>query len=719
MTYSPLLSFSSLFKLLIPGKTDEIKLSSFWHQGKETGLWLSRSAWSIALLSQIRKEQKSGGIVNVWVPEYFCNASLGILESTGCRITLYPILENFEPDYSTFKNLIQLKGSPDIFLLVHYFGKPNPTSRSVEFCANNGAWLVEDAAHVLRPVKGIGEAGDFVLYSPHKLLPVPDGALLVIRTEGPSHLSPQIIEFFFADRKWKKYLTQLEDVSSKWLRSLKGFVSNSIWLLKQILQKCRIRRYVTHPFHETETVGKNGLASTGPDISKISLKILAGISHSLSGIALARERNQMLWDYYLSSATERNLSGIICGPRPENLEWTPYLASYAADSQRIQNIYDTLGSKKLLPSTWPDLPPGLVADPLLKSIVVTLRNTRFFLPLHQSLSRNDFRNLLSSEQNGADIPGTIITAEWDNVNRESWNSLIQNVGKSNLLQSWAYGEAKNKSEGWIVHRVIFCKGETIVAVSQVLEKRVAKVLKVYRINRGPLFFTNEREIRKAVVKKVLGLGNILKGKLLSVSFELDKSNENITDLLLTEMITLDLKGYSSIWVDMKASLEAIRKSLNGKWRNMLVFAEKQDLDVESGSSPELVNWASKIHEENMNKKGFKGISPELLRSLAEQSDAGSFVVVYKACTKGIPVAAVCVAYHGNAATYLIGWTSEEGRKLKANYLLLWEAVKELKDRNTEWFDLGGIDAEATPGITGFKTGMNGELYSIVPPGWSI
>lgn len=718
MTSSPLLSFFSFFKLLIHRKANETELSSYWHQEKELGIWFSRSAWSIAILSQIRKDQKSGGIVNVWVPEYFCNASLSLLRLTGCQIIFYPVLENFEPDFSATKNLLQVKGVPDIFLLVHYFGKPSSTNRSMEFCANNGAWLVEDAAHVLRPVKGIGEAGDFVLYSPHKLLPIPDGALLVIRTGGPSHLSSPMVENIFVHRKWKKYLTEL-DVSSKGLRPFKKILSNSIWLLKQALQKCRIKRYVTQPFKEREATDTNNLINTNPEISRISLKILAGIKHTLPVIALTRERNQMLWDYYFGSVTDKDTSGTIQGFRPENLAWTPYMASYMADSQRIQKMYDTLGSKKLLPSTWPDLPPELFTDEPSKSIAVTLRDTRFFLPVHQSLSKNIFRKLLRSEQNRAADPDSTITTEWNNISRESWNSLIQSVGKSNLLQSWAYGEAKNKSEGWTVHRVIFYQGETIVAVSQVLEKRVAKLLRVYRINRGPLFFTNEKEIREAVVKNVLGLGNILHGKLLSVSFELDKSNENIAALLLTKMIALDLKGYSSIWVDMKVSLDTIRKTLNGKWRNMLVFAEKQGLDVESGSSPELVKWACKIHEENMNKKGFKGISSELLWSLAEQSDAGTSVVVYKGCSQGQPVAAVCVAYHGNTATYLIGWTSDEGRKLKANYLLLWAAVKELKDKNMEWFDLGGIDAEATPGITGFKTGMSGKLYSLVPSGWSI
>jgi dTDP-4-amino-4,6-dideoxygalactose transaminase len=47
-----------------------------------------------------------------------------------------------------------------------------------------GAWFVEDCAHCLKAVSGVGEFGDFVLYSPHKLLAIPDGGLLVVRKEG-------------------------------------------------------------------------------------------------------------------------------------------------------------------------------------------------------------------------------------------------------------------------------------------------------------------------------------------------------------------------------------------------------------------------------------------------------------------------------------------------------------------------------------------------------
>lgn len=718
MTHSSLLSLSSLLKLLVPQKIDGDQVSKYWHKEQEVAIFLSKTAWSIALLSLIRKSQKSGDRVIVWIPDYFCNTSLNILRETGCEIVFYPILENLEPDFSSFKELVQGNGTPDIFLLVHYFGKPSSASRSVEFCSKNGAWLVEDAAHVLRPVKGIGEAGDFVLYSPHKLLPLPDGAILIVRPDGPTHLDSQMLEDIFKKGKWIEFLSEL-NVSSKGGLNLKGYSNVIVWVLKQILQKAYLRRYIKQPFYETEQSSLTPFVYPKPEISRISLKILSGLCNKLADIASLRERNQMLWDYCIGLLSPKGNTAIHPGRRPAGLNWSPYLSSYEGEEQAIAEFYNSLDAKKFLPTTWPDLPPELFENKIRHNVAIRLRNSGFYLPVHQSVSRNHFRSLIKETTKPSETSKSKIRIEWNKSNKTDWDSLIKKIGKSNLLQSWSYGESKSKIEGWVVNRVIWYQDDKVVALAQVLEKRIAKLLRVYRVNRGPLFISSDAYIKKTVVHQLLAFGNIFKGKILSVSLELKKNPENFACLSQTNLIVPDQKGYSSIWIDLHLPLEIIRKSLNGKWRNMLVFAEKQELQVESGSSQNLVDWVCDIHNENMKGKGFKGISSEFLKSLALEEDTDNPVIVYKATSQGLAVAAVCVTYHGNAATYLIGWTSEEGRRLKANYLLLWEAIKELQDRKKDWFDLGGIDAEATPGITGFKTGMNGELYTIVPAGWSI
>ena len=92
-------------------------------------------------------------------------------------------------------------------------------------------------------------------------------------------------------------------------------------------------------------------------------------------------------------------------------------------------------------------------------------------------------------------------------------------------------------------------------------------------------------------------------------------------------------------------------------------------------------------------------------------------MVFRALWNNKVVAGICVVPHGVAATYLMGWNGEQGRKLKANQLLLWEAVTHFKKAGYRWFDLGGIDEENTPGIANFKLGMNGERYELAGEAW--
>ena len=80
---------------------------------------------------------------------------------------------------------------------------------------------------------------------------------------------------------------------------------------------------------------------------------------------------------------------------------------------------------------------------------------------------------------------------------------------------------------------------------------------------------------------------------------------------------------------------------------------------------------------------------------------------------GEPVAGVYLAFHGSAATYLLGWSGNQGRRSRASHYLLWHSIEYLKQLGLLGFDLGGIDASANPGIARFKLGIGGERYELV------
>ena len=73
------------------------------------------------------------------------------------------------------------------------------------------------------------------------------------------------------------------------------------------------------------------------------------------------------------------------------------------------------------------------------------------------------------------------------VTQKEWDYLWSNIDKTNILQSWEYGEAKSKAEGWKPIRLVFEDDKKIiVGLAQVLTKTLPFVGGLARLNRGPL-----------------------------------------------------------------------------------------------------------------------------------------------------------------------------------------------------------------------------------------
>ena len=163
---------------------------------------------------------------------------------------------------------------------------------------------------------------------------------------------------------------------------------------------------------------------------------------------------------------------IIISIRPEHRKWTPYLAAFTTKDENAQKIYESLGKKGLPVTTWPDLAPEVLIDREIHKNAWRLRHSRFYLPQHQGLRSNDILTALfeqSRKSNLNDIGK--LEPKWNETTHEQWNSLMFQAGRSNLLQSWAYGEAKSKTEGWKVNRVVIWQFNKPIAFVQILEKR--------------------------------------------------------------------------------------------------------------------------------------------------------------------------------------------------------------------------------------------------------
>ncbi|HYE00632.1 MAG TPA: GNAT family N-acetyltransferase [Alphaproteobacteria bacterium] len=302
---------------------------------------------------------------------------------------------------------------------------------------------------------------------------------------------------------------------------------------------------------------------------------------------------------------------------------------------------------------------------------------------------------------------------WDNCTVGEWNALLARVPRSTLLQSWTYAQAMLLTErfrpsfGLIEHR------DEPVGLVQVQVRRMFGLLERVHIDRGPLWLEPPPAAWQAAVLSALRRRFPARpGRAVHFLPEMPATPESAA-LLEGAGFGRAGPGYRTIWLDLRPEPEALRRRLDGKWRNRLVVAERAGLTVEADPAAKALPWLMELHEADMKARRYRGPSGPLVVRLRNGLWRDGHSLLLRALADGEPVAAALVLRHGAAATYQIGWSAPEGRRRQAQTLLLWQAALALRAAGAQWFDLGGINPEHAPGVTAFKRGLGGEEVETV------
>lgn len=325
-------------------------LADLWAGPGERSAWFSRSAHSLAAI--VRDwARRHGRLPRLWVPDYFCNTSLGPTRRLGVALTFYPIASELRPDWERCAALAE-REAPDLLLAVHYFGLAADMAAAMDFCRRAGALLIEDCAHALAPTAEIGRSGDFVLWSPHKLLPVPHGSLLVCRTPGLD--------------------LPVAEGATPSIRS---------WLAKRLVQKLApcglLPPAAARGPARFEDDPPEGTAPDTPSAALSALRLLAAAASDLGRVAAARRANAA---HLLAQL------GVEGGWRPlfapESV--TPYRLVMACDTAELAATrYILYRGRNVVVESWPDVAPEVRADGKGHAGALDLRNRLLCFAVHQ------------------------------------------------------------------------------------------------------------------------------------------------------------------------------------------------------------------------------------------------------------------------------------------------------------------------------------------------
>lgn len=704
LTLAPLPRLKTLLSAWLKSVSTDQVLAQPWCRDGEVSLWFSRSSWSLAVVAKSRQLQIKRAPV-IWLPDYFCEAALQPLRKTAARIFFYPVDATATPNEAECEQLAAA-GPPDIFVVVHYFGRPSHVPWLPSFCKQHGAWLIEDAAHVLYPSCGVGDHGDVVLYSPHKHLPIPDGALLVVRKCGPSRLAENHSALNCLLKTQAHFFEQQPPTR----------MPVAIWLVKRTLQRLGLRRQAK----ATVSGGVVGMAQSQsllhPRMSELARKFLAVELPNLSEIAELRHARNKLWSRFFTLLEHQHVSGDANGVCGTN--FVPYLARLILKTEAVAHSTADLLSRTGIPTTtWPDFPPEVIANPGKHEAALAMHRQSIFVPIHQTISDRDMaiaiRRLVSA-----------ITAHWTvrQLERDEWVGYWARCGMSNMLQAWEYGTAKTVAEGWKAYRFLVCDNmHKPIGLTQILARELPVLGGVARLNRGPLIIGEQEDTRliplKLAVISALSLETLRRRWWrLMLAPELPASDVANSGLRILGCKRRSGPAWSSGRLFLKRDEASILMGLDGKWRNglrkglslsvtaTLQPAEDENLEV-------LVRQYSQLQK----NKSFSGLSEHLLRALAVEGESASwgFNLFSSHAPDGEQLGMLVSVRSGDTSVYLVGTTTENGRKCQANSVMLWQAILKARADGCAWFDIGGLNETTPKGIAAFKRGLKADPYVLV------
>lgn len=152
-------------------------LLTHW-QASAAPAWVNATSALAALVAALRPQR-------VWLPGYLCTELVAAVPPPARRF--FALRDDLEPDIAALEGRL---APGDLLLAVNMFGRAPGADWRGFVAAHPGVSFVEDCAQALDT--GAPAWGDWRLYSPRKLVGVPEGGILVAVSGRARAMAPQV-----------------------------------------------------------------------------------------------------------------------------------------------------------------------------------------------------------------------------------------------------------------------------------------------------------------------------------------------------------------------------------------------------------------------------------------------------------------------------------------------------------------------------------------------
>jgi lipid II:glycine glycyltransferase (peptidoglycan interpeptide bridge formation enzyme) len=309
------------------------------------------------------------------------------------------------------------------------------------------------------------------------------------------------------------------------------------------------------------------------------------------------------------------------------------------------------------------------------------------------------------------------------TNYEDWMNLYEKCIVKTLPQTWEYGSAKAKVEFWSIKRYKINNDlNGTIAIVQLLYINIPFIGKIVRINRGPLLInnisSNESTISLNIIKFLCDEAKNNKWIMLQIAPLINFSDYFFKNLLNSGFQNKDHCSADTSIINIIPNQENLLMSFDGKWRNQLKKGLKSNIIVINTNSDKIYfEKMLLLYNKQQKINNFKGTSNKILKALFNsQTKSFKFNIFTAIVNNEIDdeiIGFLATFQYSNFSEYIIGISTDNGKKLQVNSVLLWEALLYAKRSNCNYFDLGGLSDDTPSGIANFKRGLNGEPFKLI------
>lgn len=282
----------------------------------------------------------------------------------------------------------------------------------------------------------------------------------------------------------------------------------------------------------------------------------------------------------------------------------------------------------------------------------------------------------------------------DESGRQKWNDFVAATPSFGLLQSYEWGELKEKL-GWKAVRLAVEQQGRIMAVAQMLVKSVAgDLLSMAYIPRGPLVDWEDKETTTALLDALHLEAHRHKTICLRMEPPLlnGPSNHKLLQSYGFQPVEHTNQPRCSMIVNMPSDMDELLMALPSSTRANIRKSQRKGVTIDVATADDLPTFC-RLMEITSERSDFSIRSPDYYEQEWQTFSRLGQAQLFIARHEDVVIAAQMPFYFGeHAATFHAG-SLNEYRDLKAGYLIMWTAMCWTREQGCRTFDLWGIPDE--------------------------